>query len=78
MRIVLPLPAAFKICRSKFWLEGINVLFVVRAKKLPAAAAPVSGAAPIPGAANVLVSCVNKGPLDWLNTFVFVIPLDLL
>lgn len=53
-------------------------MFVVRAKKLPAAAAPVSGAAPIPGAANVLVSCVNKGPLDWLNTFVLVIPLDLL
>lgn len=78
MRTVLPLPAAFTICRSRFWLFGSELLFVVRAKKLPAAAAPVSGAAPIPGAANVLVSCVNRGPLDWLNTFVLVILLDLL
>ncbi|MNP49522.1 hypothetical protein D3C76_1437100 [compost metagenome] len=68
IRKVLPLPAALRICRSRFWVEGIAALLVVKAKKLPAEAAPLSAEASIPGAENVLVSWVNRGPLDWLNT----------
>lgn len=68
IRKVLPLPAALMICSRRFWLLGSRVLFVVNAKKLPAAAAPLSAEASIPGAENVLVSWVNRGPLDWLNT----------
>lgn len=56
IRKVLPLPAAFTTCSRRFWLEGIEELLVVRAKKLPAAAAPLSGEASIPGAEKVLVS----------------------
>lgn len=64
IRIVLPLPAALMICSSRFWLEGMEELFVVSVKKLPAAAAPLSAEASIPGAENVFVNCVNKGPFD--------------